>query len=138
MPEPITVAAASAFQTTLLLLYFVTSPASVPKGTPKETLEKTSVWTLQSASQIPTQNPDMCTKIAVDMINEIAPVATLTVRAYCLCPAGNGSDKCFNEEQLQRELSNTRSQLPIAPTVQRIGPKTELPQYTRPGGPATK
>ena len=73
---------AIAFPTTLLLMFFVTPPAIGPKN------ESASFWTLQSTSQFQTQDPEMCTKIAVDMINEVKPVKTLTVRAYCLCPAG--------------------------------------------------
>src|SRR5215813_9613294 len=90
-------AKAAAFPTTLLLMFFTTPPANGPK------VESESFWSLQSTSQIPAENPEMCTKLAWDMINEIKPVRTLTVRAYCLCPAGNGTDLCFNAEEANRQ-----------------------------------
>jgi hypothetical protein len=140
MADPATVAAtlaaataaatkAAGFPTTLLLLFFITPPANGPK------IESTSFWTHQSTSQIQTQDPDMCTKIALDMINEVKPVKTLTVRAYCLCPAGNGTDLCFNEEDARKFVASdpaNRSQ----PTVLRIGPDTKLRESG--GGPARR
>jgi hypothetical protein len=126
MPEPLTTAAAAVaakaitFPTTLLLLFFITPPANGPKA------ESTSLWTLQSTSQLQTDTPEMCVKIAKDMIAEVKPVKTLTVRAYCLCPAGNGSDNCFNEEEAsERMLSPNPADKPRA-TIQRIGPNTVL------------
>lgn len=139
MPEAVTAtmvataaaaAKAAAFPTTLLLLFFSTPPANGPKN------ESTSLWTLQSTSQFPTQSPEMCNKLAWDMINEVAPVRTLTVRAYCLCPAGNGTDLCFNEEQAR--VAFTERKEPVVPTTVRIGPDTfKRDDAKKRRGPAT-
>jgi len=131
MPEAVTatlaaaaataaVTKAAAFPTTLLLLFFITPPANGPKS------ESTSFWSLQSTSQFQTQDADMCTKLAYDMINEVKPVKTLTVRAYCLCPAGNGTDECFNEEQARASIAFADATKRSRPTVLRIGPQTTL------------
>ena len=120
---------AAAFPTTLLLMFFITPPANGPKN------ESTSFWTLQSTSQFQTQDPDMCTKLAFDMIKEVQPVKTLTVRAYCLCPAGNGTSECFNEEQARASITSTDASKRSQPTVLRIGPQTTLKP---PPGPATQ
>ena len=68
----------------LLLLFFVTSPAPGPKD------ESKRVWTLQSTTQIEMDGTDACHRIGRDMMAYIKPVGNLTVRAYCLCPNGNG------------------------------------------------
>jgi hypothetical protein len=118
-----TVAAAAAakasFPTTLLLLFFITPPANGPK------VESTSLWTLQSTSQLQTQDPEMCVQIALDMMKEVKPVKTLTVRAYCLCPAGNGSNLCFNEDEARAAISSADPKRPRA-TVLPIGPNTTI------------
>jgi hypothetical protein len=144
MAEPMSAAAAAAvtaaakaatFPTTLLLMFFITPPANGPK------IESESFWTLQSTSQVQAENPEMCTKLAWDMINEVKPVRTLTVRAYCLCPAGNGTDLCFNAEEAKKQAdkaitSNEQSEAP-RPTTIRIGPKSLAPGASlRIGGPA--
>jgi hypothetical protein len=139
MPEAVTATVAAAataavskavtFPTTLLLLFFVTPPANGPKN------ETTSFWTLQSTSQFQTQDPDMCTKLAYDMMNEVKPVKTLTVRAYCLCPTGNGTDECFNEEKAIASLTSKDAAKRSQPTVLRIGPQTPLKP---PPGPVTQ
>jgi hypothetical protein len=128
-------AKAAAFPTTLLLMFFTTPPANGPK------VEKESFWALQATSQVSTENPAMCTKLAWDMINEMKPVRTLTVRAYCLCPAGNGSDLCFNAEEADKQAnkaitSNEPKEAP-RPTTIRIGPESIVPEASRKkGGPA--
>jgi hypothetical protein len=140
MPEPastavVAAAAGGVFPTTLLLMFFVSPPMHVPKGETKAVLETKSVWTLQSTTQIQTQNPYMCGKIAKDMMDEIEPVQTLTVRAYCLCPAGNGTNLCFNEEQIRALLAK---KLRPRPTVQPIGPNTELHEPNGSNAPPTQ
>lgn len=141
MPEPVatTVAAATAaniFPTTLLLLFFVVPPAHVPPGESKVVQETKGVWTLQSTSQIQTQNPDMCISIAKKMMKEVDPVNTLTVRAYCLCPAGNGSNLCFNDDEHAKAMTMaiTKPAAMPRPTVQTIGPLTPDPPLPRPPG----
>jgi hypothetical protein len=60
MPDAVT----NIFQTTLLILYFTTPAETVhlkPEQKPKYETKK--VWTLQSTSQIPTENPNMCVSI---------------------------------------------------------------------------
>ena len=95
----------------LLLLFFVTPPAPGPKQ------ESKKVWTLQSTSQMEMDNSDACHRIGKAMINYIKPVATLTVRAYCLCPNGDGERCPPDTERLARgaEAFNT-------PTVEPLGP----------------
>ena len=144
MAEPMSTAAVAAvtaaakaatFPTTLLLMFFTTPPANGPK------IESESFWALQSTSQVQAENPEMCTKLAWDMINEMKPVKTLTVRAYCLCPAGNGTDLCFNAEEANKQAnkaitSNEPREAP-RPTTIRIGPKSLTPEASlRRGGPA--
>jgi hypothetical protein len=69
------------------------------------------------------------------MIKEMEPVKTLTVRAYCLCPAGNGTNQCFNEEQAQASIASKDASKRSQPTIMRIGPQTKLKP---PPGPATQ
>jgi hypothetical protein len=121
---------ADPFPTTLLLLYFITTPAAVPPGELKAVQETKASWTLQAASQIATQDPVMCASLAKIMMSEFDPVNTTTIRAYCLCPHGNGSDLCFNEEKFQamtQEFNANKKGRPPGPAVQRIGPKTIIP-----------
>jgi len=122
---------ADPFPTTLLLLYFITSPAHIPPGESKKIQEINANWTLQATSQITTQDPVMCASIAKLMMAEFDPVNTMTVRAYCLCPLGNGSDLCFNEKEFQATVQDfvqrKRRGPPPGPAVQRIGPQTKIP-----------
>lgn len=113
-----TAAKVAAFPTTLLLLFFVTPPGNGPKS------EATNLWSLQSTSQFQTENPEMCTKLAWDMINEMKPVRTLTLRAYCLCPSGNGTNLCFNPEQASSVAASADPTKKPQPTTLRIGPDT--------------
>jgi hypothetical protein len=68
----------------LLLLYFITPPAPGKKDETKR------VWTLQSTVQMELENSDACHRIGNRMIEYAEPVATLTVRAYCICQNGDG------------------------------------------------
>jgi len=120
-------AAASKFSTTLLLLFFVAPPAHLKQ-------ESQRVWTLQSTSEIQTESPEMCVSIGKSIIDDIEPVNTLTVRAYCLCPAGNGSNLCFFREEHKEQVSlamRKAAPMPL-PTVQRLGPRTRLPPLPSP------
>jgi hypothetical protein len=122
MPEPFTattVTAAASFPTTLLLMFFITPPAKVPMGEHKVDQEKKVVWTLQSTSQIQTPSPEVCLDLGNKMISEVDPVNNLTIRAYCLCPIGDGKI-CLNSTDAVTSLNAK----PIGGTVQRIGPKT--------------
>lgn len=128
---------ADPFPTTLLLLYFITTPGHIAPGESKTVQEINANWTLQATSQITTQDPVMCATIAKQMMTEFDPVNTMTVRAYCLCPHGNGSNLCFNEEQFQARIQdfNARRGPPPGPAVQRIGPQTRIPvPVPSPGG----
>lgn len=97
-------------ETTLLLLFFITAPTNAPKD------EAKSVWTLQSASQMQFPTPAACRTIGKVMIADIKPVATMTVRAYCLCAQGNGT-VCGGADD-QKTLSTADKK----PTVERLGP----------------
>jgi hypothetical protein len=135
--------AAGVFPTTLVILYFITPPAAIPPGELKKDQEINATWTLQATSQITTQDPVMCASLAKLMIAEFDPVNTVAVRTYCLCPRGNGSNLCFNEDEFQKSLQGfleKRKGPPPGPAVQRIGPQTRIPSpYPSPNpGGATK
>jgi hypothetical protein len=130
--------AAKLFQTTLLVLYFTTGATTVKVNTKtKPEFEKKKIWALQSTSQIPTENPNMCLSIGLKYIHEFDEVSTVTVRAYCICP-GTGvaatqtetqtNDACLNQQRL--DALNPRIQaLPAgAPqaTIIRLGPNSTL------------
>jgi hypothetical protein len=132
MAEPTT---GGVFSTTLLLLYFITPAANVPAGETKDVQEKKAIWTFQSASQIELSDPDICTSTALQMMDEIRPVRTMTVRAYCLCPNGieyQGNKECFNEEEFNRHIAQKRLGEFVRPVVKPIGPKTPDP-FAPPG-----
>jgi hypothetical protein len=94
----------------LLLLFFVTPAAPGPKE------ESKKVWMLQSTSQMEMDNSDACHRIGKDMMAYIKPVATLTVRAYCLCPNGNGTICPSDTERERRGADAFR-----IPTVEPLG-----------------
>ncbi|WLC16284.1 hypothetical protein [Bradyrhizobium diazoefficiens] len=76
------------FTTTLLVLYFVAPAKTVHlEGTTKakDAFEKTQLWTLQSTSQITTDNPNECVANGLLLRQKFAPVSTMTARLYCLC-----------------------------------------------------
>jgi hypothetical protein len=144
-------ATAGIFPTTLLLLYFTTPAANVPVSETKEMQEKKAIWTFQSSSQISLPDVDICTSTALQMMDEIKPVRTMTVRAYCLCPHGveikgdakaklgakakgnvesDESQKCFSgSEQAEAHITaNKLQERAVArPFVKAIGPKTVDP-----------
>lgn len=98
-------------ETTLLLLYFITAPTNAPKN------EANSVWTLQSTSQMTFSTPAACYTIGKGLIRDIKPVATITVRAYCLCAEGNGK-VCVGADVLKSLTAEKK-----VPTIQRLGPE---------------
>jgi len=77
----------------------------------------------------------MCASLAKLMITEFDPANTVAVRTYCLCPRGNGSNLCFNEDELQKNLQGflegKRKGPPPGPAVQRIGPLMKVTALTR-------
>jgi hypothetical protein len=134
MAEPTT---AAIFPTTLLLLYFITPAANVPASETKDMQEKKVAWTFQSSSQIELPDPDTCTSTALQMMAEIKPVRTMTVRAYCLCPHGienRGNKECFNEQQAQARIAQKKEGDVSRPIVLPIGPSTPDPFAPNAGG----
>jgi hypothetical protein len=127
----------SMLQTTLLVLYF-TAPAKTVHldGTPaaKDAFEKTQTWTLQSTSQISTENPDMCVTNGVLLLQKFAAVSTVTVRLYCLCPqqqSANNNNVCDHAKQENaRALSRFNKVAPPAAIIE-IGPNTPLPNFSQ-------
>src|SRR5882757_2812390 len=111
MPEPTT---AAILPTTLLLLYFVAPPQDVPKGESKTDLETKTLWTLQSTSRLDFNSPGACKAVGTKMIAETEPVATLTVRAYCICEHGNGN-RCPDD------TVHSFSAVEMKPTVEALG-----------------
>ena len=133
MPDPVT----NIFQTALLVLYFVTPAETVhlPSLKGKQALEakvafeKSKIWTLQSTSQIPTENPYMCVANGKLLQEKFSQVSTVTVRLYCLCPAQAIKDKdpnCEKEQQrteLRFKLLDKNGSPPPAAIIE-IGPDT--------------
>jgi hypothetical protein len=136
--------AAGVFPTTLLILYFITPPTHLPAGESKKDQEINATWTLQATNQIPTQDPIMCATLAKLMIAEFDSVNTTAIRTYCLCPHGNGSNLCFNEDEFQARIQDFTEGKKKVPSpgaaVQRIGPLTKVPSpFSAPNaGGATK
>ncbi len=136
MPDPVT----TIFQTTLLVLYFITPAATVhlkPGQKEKEKFETTKVWTLQSTSQISTENPNMCAVNGKLLLQKFEQVSTVTVRAFCLCPehltgSGDICDKAQQESVESFSKSNKVTEdkaRELAPpdTIVPIGPDTPMP-----------
>jgi hypothetical protein len=125
MPDAVT----GLFQTTLVVLYFVT-PAETIQLAPgqKADFEKSKIWTLQSTSQIPTENPRMCVSTGLQLLREFDLVSTTTVRAYCLCPEHVTDALCDNakKENAQRvQRKGAAAPAPQAATIIRIAPDTK-------------
>ena len=124
---------ADIFPTTLLVLYFTSAAvtAKVDEHS-KPKFEATKIWTLQSTSQIPTENPNMCLTIGKQYIHEFDEVSTITVRAYCICPEhpqAAEKDACFNQQKL--DAKNLRIQKLVPPgapkaTILRLGPDSTI------------
>jgi hypothetical protein len=135
MAEPLTTTTLTAtvatakFPTTLLLLFFVTTPTQDPMGQPKLVQETKAVWTLQSTSEIQTPDPNVCAQLGNQMIAEFNVVNTVTLRAYCLCPVGDGKGICLNDEKAISEyfVDKTAPTAKFGGTVKRIGPRTLTP-----------
>jgi hypothetical protein len=112
--------AGSILPTTLLILYFI-SPAQ--KG-PKD--EANRIWTLQSTVSMQFTSHDACKIIGNQLINDIKPVATMTVRAYCLCPDSQtrvapgeiAGSKC---EWGEATITEQGPGVPSVPSVERLG-----------------
>src|SRR6516165_10263051 len=119
--------------TTLVLMYFVTPPAKIPLGEPKAVQESNAVWMLQSTSHIETPDSTTCFIYAKKLFAAINPVNTMTLRAYCLCPHGDGDKKCYAPTNAQ--ITELRGGTGPAPTIQGIGPDTPLPKPPPPRRP---
>jgi hypothetical protein len=122
MADPVT---AGVFPTTLLLLYFTTPAANLPANETKDMQEKKALWTFQSSSEISLPDPDTCTSTALQMMAEIKPVRTMTVRAYCLCPNSKvGNKERFNDKDEKGHFVKPEARANARPFVKAIGPKT--------------
>jgi hypothetical protein len=130
------------FPTTLVIMYFATTPVHVPPGEPKDIQEQNANWTLQTTSQIQTEDPDSCLSIGIKMTKEFLPVNTSTIRVYCICPKGSEAEVCLNKEEKQaasfrkleiernKEVTTFRAPEPVttsSPRLLRIGPDTPDP-----------
>jgi hypothetical protein len=129
---------ATTFPTTLVIMYFVTTPVHIPPGEPKDIQEQNANWTLQTTSQIQTEDPDSCLSIGIKMAKEFQVVNTSTIRLYCICPKGSTAQVCLNREEkiaaAEREkLKGTPGFLvqpevtTSSPRLLRIGPGTTDP-----------
>lgn len=117
MADPIT--------TTLVIMYFVTAPTKLAAQMPKEKWEPKVAWTLQSTNTIETVDAKTCISYARQLFSVVREVDTMTVRAYCLCPDGDGKSNCYSEPEDKSPMAVVRSRLP---TIQRIGPATPPPK----------
>jgi len=127
--------ATNVFQTTLLVLYFITPAETVHFGPGKKSdFEKTKILTLQSTSQIPTENPNMCVANGMLLLQEFEQVSTVTVRAYCLCPEhGTGSnDVCDKARKKNSDLFALKRLAPPPAAIVPIGPDTQMPGSSGP------
>jgi hypothetical protein len=130
------------FPTTLVIMYFATTPVHIPPGEPKDIQEQNANWTLQTTSQIQTEDPKSCLSIGIKMTKEFLPVNTSTIRVYCICPVGSEEEVCLNKEEKQvaeerkhkQELfkKDPNTSVPEAvktssPRLLRIGPDTPDP-----------
>jgi hypothetical protein len=122
----------SVFTTTLLVLYFIAPAKTISlNGTTeaKDTFEKSQLWTLQSTSQVSTENPNECVADGILLRQKFAPVSTVTVRLYCLCSeqAVKNYPVCDQAKKESVPLL-ARSKLGPPPTaVIEIGPGTQMP-----------
>jgi hypothetical protein len=119
---------ASSFPTTLLILYFITSPAHIPPGE-KKVQEIKANWTLQTTSQLQTEDPNSCVSLGKKMIKEFEPVNTSTIRLYCICPKEAVSEVCFNQEEKKkaRERKAAIERNESNPSAEFVAPKESRP-----------
>jgi hypothetical protein len=138
MPDPVSTAAAATagaklFQTTLLVLYFTTQATmTIPKDyfkTHKKTdYEATKIWTLQSTSQVPVEDPDMCVALGTELIHQFDNIGTVTIRAYCMCPrADSGENVCHAKQQEIAKLQANQQQPTAIGAIIQLGPETRVP-----------
>ena len=115
---------------TMLLMFFVAAPGDLQSATDKATLERTVPWALQSTQQVEVPSPDLCNQYADKIVALVYPVATMTVRVYCLCPfsekvkdmkTGKEHDKCVDGPIKNLETTH------YTPGIEVIGPKFPPP-----------
>jgi hypothetical protein len=119
-------------QTTLLVLYFIAPAKTVHLDgslKAKQTFEKSQTWILQSSSQIPTENPNMCVADGILLLQKFAEVSTVTVRLYCLCPE-QAVKKYKVCDQARQENAKALARFNLGPpptAIIEIGPGTQMP-----------
>lgn len=129
---------ADPFAVTLVLMYFTATPAKMDDPNDKYKREATAVWTLQSTQQIEAPNSAVCVSYAVKMLKTVKPVNNLTIRAYCLCPYYDETDKnCYHPATSTMSLEtfdvrNKKFRTDITP----IGPNTLDPTLPPPPAPS--
>jgi hypothetical protein len=127
---------ADPFAVTLVLMYFTATPAK-DDGKDKYKREATAVWTLQSTQQIEAPNSAVCVTYALKMLKTVKPVNNLTMRAYCLCPYFDETDKnCYHPTAsiMSLDTFNARSKK-FRTDVTPIGPDTPEPALPPPPPP---
>ena len=118
------------FPTTLVIMYFVTTPVHVPPGESKKVQEQNANWTLQTTSQIQTEDPDSCLSIGIKMAKEFLPVNTSTIRLYCICPKGSEEEVCLNAEEKVAAADRKRKM-----DLFRADPNTSVPEVVKTTSP---
>ena len=115
----------------MLLMFFVAAPGDLQSATDKATSERTVAWTLQSTQQVEVPSPNLCNEYANKIVALVDPVATMTVRVYCLCPfsetltdkkTGKQTDKCLDNKAIANVAGPQ-----YTPGIQVIGPKFPPP-----------
>jgi hypothetical protein len=91
-------------------------------------------WTLQSTQQVEVPSPELCNQYAEKIVALVNPVATMTVRVYCLCPFSK-TVKDKNGKQIDECLDNPSPAIKsldaaapkYTPGIEVIGPKFPPP-----------
>jgi hypothetical protein len=118
---------------TMLLMFFVAAPGDLQSATDKATSERTVAWTLQSTQQVEVPSPDLCNQYADKIVALVNPVATMTVRVYCLCPFSKTVKDPKTGKQIDECLDNPSPAIKnfagpqYTPGIQVIGPKFPPP-----------
>jgi hypothetical protein len=80
----------------LFLMLFVTPATNPSKDELKQGYKDESkhIWTLQSTSTMEFASRDACRAVGASMVDNVAKVATVTVRGWCICESTDPNKTC--------------------------------------------